>query len=103
MSRHGLIWNERVGSRPATSGRVRASKKGFNGGGAPAQKNGATKHRAGASGELAAEPAVKLVGGSEAVGQRAVLQGGYFSVAPGEAVEGTRASGSGQETVPRLP
>src|SRR5438132_1523202 len=55
MSRHGLIWNERVGSRPATSGRVRASKKGFNGGGAPAQKNGAIKQRA-----LAALESVRL-------------------------------------------
>src|SRR5438445_4520286 len=102
MSRHGLIWNERVGSRPATSGRVRASKKGFNGGRAPAQKNGATKHRAGTSGELAAEPAVKLVGVSKSFGKRAVLKGVNFSVAPGELVEVTGPSGSGKTTFLRL-
>src|SRR5438309_4200916 len=102
MSRHRLIWNERVGSRPATSGRVHASKKGFNGGGAPAQKNGATKHRAGTSGELAAEPAVKLVGVSKSFGKRAVLKGVNFSVAPGELVEVTGPSGSGKTTFLRL-
>jgi len=91
-----------VGSRPATSGRVRASKKGFNGGGAPAQKNGATKHRAGTSGELAAEPAVKLVGVSKSFGKRAVLKGVNFSVAPGELVEVTGPSGSGKTTFLRL-
>src|SRR5256714_4069436 len=102
MSRLRLIWNERVGSRPATTGRVGASKKGLNGGGAPVHKNGAVKPRPGTNAQLAAEPEVKLVGVSKSYGKRAVLKGVNFSVAPGELVEVTGPSGSGKTTLLRL-
>src|SRR5438874_13524393 len=102
MYRHGLIWIERVGSRPATSGRVGASKNGLNGRAAPAKKNGAIRSRPVTNGQLAAEPAVKLVGVSKSFGRRAVLKSVNFSVAPGELVEVTGPSGSGKTTFLRL-
>ncbi len=91
-----------MGSRPATSGRVGASKKGLNGRNAPAQKNGAIRYRPATNGELAAEPSVKLVAVSKSFGRRAVLKGVNFSVAPGELVEVTGPSGSGKTTLLRL-
>jgi len=91
-----------VGSRPATSGRVGASKKSLNGRGAPAQKNGAIRHRPATNGELAAQPAIKLVAVSKSFGRRAVLKGVNFSVAQGELVEVTGPSGSGKTTLLRL-
>jgi ABC-type ATPase involved in cell division/cell division protein FtsX len=91
-----------VGSRPATSGRVGASKKGINGNSAPALRNGAIRQRPATNGELAAEPAVKLVGVSKSFGKRAVLKGVNFSVAPGELVEVIGPSGSGKTTLLRL-
>ena len=54
------------------------------------------------NGQLAAEPAVKLVGVSKSFGRRAVLKSVNFSVAPGELVEVTGPSGSGKTTLLRL-
>ncbi len=91
-----------MGSRPATSGRVGASKKGLSGRGATAQNKGAVRQRPATNGELAAEPAVRLVGVSKSFGRRAVLKGVNFSVSPGELVEVTGPSGSGKTTLLRL-
>src|SRR5438876_21368 len=102
MYRHGLIWIERVGSRPATSGRVGASKNGLNGRAATAKETGAIRSRPVTNGQLAAEPAVKLVGVSKSFGRRAVLKSVNVSVAPGELVEVTGPSGSGKTTLLRL-
>jgi ABC-type ATPase involved in cell division/cell division protein FtsX len=93
-----------VGSRPATSGRVRASK---NGNGSPrsdvkAQKNGAPRPRSATNGAVAVEPAVKLVAVAKSFGRKQVLKEINFSVAPGELVEVTGASGSGKTTLLRL-
>lgn len=89
-----------MGSRPGVSGRVRASKNGING--TQAQTNGAIRHRPGTVGELAVEPAVRLVGVSKSFGRNAVLKGIDFAVAPGELVEVTGPSGSGKTTLLRL-
>ncbi len=89
-----------MGSRPVVSGRVRASKNGING--TQAQTNGAIGHRPGTVGELAVEPAVRLVGVSKSFGRNAVLKGIEFAVAPGELVEVTGPSGSGKTTLLRL-
>ncbi len=91
-----------MGSRPATTGRAGASKKGTLSKGARAQKNGAVTHRPGTNGELAIEPAVRLVAVSKSFGRRAVLKDVNFSVAPGELVEVTGPSGSGKTTLLRL-
>ncbi len=91
-----------MGSRPATSGRVGASKNGAQTKAAPAQKQGAVRQRPATNGELAAEPAVRLVGVSKSFGGRAVLKGVNFSVSPGELVEVTGPSGSGKTTLLRL-
>ena len=93
-----------MGSRPAASGRVRASK---NGNGSPrsdvkAQKTGAPRQRSATNGALAVEPAVKLVAVAKSFGRKQVLKEINFSVAPGELVEVTGASGSGKTTLLRL-
>jgi ABC-type ATPase involved in cell division/cell division protein FtsX len=88
-----------VGSRPETTGRARASTTAVD---AKAQKNGATRHRPGSNGELAAEPAIKLVGVTKSYGRHAVLKGVDFSVAPGELFEVTGPTGSGKTTLLRL-
>ncbi len=61
-------------------------------------KNGPSAVRS----ELAAEPAVKLVGVSKSYGRNAVLKGINFSVGQGELVEVTGPSGSGKTTLLRL-
>jgi ABC-type ATPase involved in cell division/cell division protein FtsX len=91
-----------VGSRPATTGRARTSKNGTPGQGAQTQKNGATSHRPGTNGELAVEPAVKLIGVSKSYGKTPVFKGVNFTVAPGELVEVTGPSGAGKTTLLRL-
>ena len=88
-----------MGSRPATTGRARASKNGTD---AQGQKNGALRHRPGTNGEVAAEPAIKLVGVTKSFGRTAVLKGVNLSVAPGELFEVTGPSGSGKTTLLRL-
>ena len=67
-----------------------------------AEKNGATRHRPGTNGELAAEPAVKLVAVAKSFGKRSVLKALNFTVDPGELVEVTGPSGSGKTTLLRL-
>jgi ABC-type ATPase involved in cell division/cell division protein FtsX len=91
-----------VGSRPATSGRAGTSKNATDVKGKQAQKNGATRHRPAANGELASEPEVKLVGVSKSFGKNAVFKDVNFTVAPGELVEVTGASGAGKTTLLRL-
>jgi ABC-type bacteriocin/lantibiotic exporter with double-glycine peptidase domain len=88
-----------VGSRPATTGRGRASR---NGSDAQGQKNGALRHRPGTHGEVAAEPAIRLVGVTKSFGRATVLKGVNLSVAPGELFEVTGPSGSGKTTLLRL-
>jgi ABC-type ATPase involved in cell division/cell division protein FtsX len=91
-----------VGSRPATSGRAGTSKHATDVKGKQAQKNGATRHRPTANGELASEPEVKLVGVSKTFGKKAVFKDVNFAVAPGELVEVTGPSGAGKTTLLRL-
>ena len=67
-----------------------------------AQKIGAIRHRPGSNGELAAEPAIKLVDVAKSFGRNAVLKGVNLSVAPGELFEVTGPSGSGKTTLLRL-
>jgi len=88
-----------VGSRPATTGRARASKKPTK---AQAQTNGATRHRPGTNGEPAAQPAIKLVDVTKSFGRSAVLKGVNVTVAQGELFEVTGPSGSGKTTLLRL-
>src|SRR5439155_9009763 len=96
----------RVGSRPATSGRVVASENGTDKSVQPllngAQKNGAAKRRTVAAGAPSVEPAVKLVAVHKSYGRNQVLKGVNFAVAPGELVEVTGPSGSGKTTLLRL-
>ena len=66
-----------------------------------AQETGGTK-RPGTNGDLAVEPAVKLVGVSKSYGRNAVLKGLNFTVGQGELVEVTGPSGSGKTTLLRL-
>lgn len=88
-----------MGSRPEITGRARASTSAVD---AKAQKNGATRHRPGSNGELAAEPAIKLVGVTKSYGRNIVLKGVNLSVAPGELFEVTGPTGSGKTTLLRL-
>jgi ABC-type ATPase involved in cell division/cell division protein FtsX len=67
-----------------------------------AKKEGATRQRPLANGELAAAPAIKLVGVSKSFGRNAVLKGLNFTVGQGELVEITGPSGSGKTTLLRL-
>jgi len=90
-----------VGSRPATTGRVGAHQDG-NGAHARTRKNGASKPRPAANGELVSEPAVKLVGLSKSYGRTPVLKGVNVSVGQGELFEVTGPSGSGKTTLLRL-
>ena len=66
------------------------------------RKNGASKTRPAANGELAPEPAVKLVGLSKSYGRTPVLKGVNLSVGQGELFEVTGPSGSGKTTLLRL-
>ena len=91
-----------MGSRPATSGRAGTSKNATDVKGKQAQKNGATRHRPAANGELASEPEVKLVGVSKIFGKKAVFKDVNFAVALGELVEVTGPSGAGKTTLLRL-
>ena len=94
-----------MGSRPATSGHVRASANGGNGKaatGVAAHENGATRKRPANNGAVAAEPAVRLVSVAKAFGKHSVLKGVNFAIAPGELVEITGPSGSGKTTLLRI-
>ena len=94
-----------MGSRPATSGRVRAFQNGSQGTirqDVRAEKNGAGSRRPATNGAVAVEPAVKLVSVAKAFGKRSVLKDLNLSVAPGELVEITGPSGSGKTTLLRL-
>lgn len=102
MAWHGLIWIERVGSRPAVTGRIGASQNGGNGNGAPGQKKAAVRIRPAANGKATPEPAIRLVGISKSFGKRAVLKGVNLTVAAGELFEVTGPSGAGKTTLLRL-
>ena len=93
-----------MGSRPATSGRVDASKNGDTRvkPDVKAQKNGASRQRSETNGASAVEPVVKLVSVAKSFGQRAVIKDLNFVVAPGELVEITGPTGSGKTTLLRL-
>jgi ABC-type ATPase involved in cell division/cell division protein FtsX len=97
-----LIWVERVGSRPAVTGRTGASQNGGNGTGAPTQKSLAVRIRPTANGHATPEPAIRLVGISKSFGKRAVLKGVDLTVAAGELFEVTGPSGAGKTTLLRL-
>ena len=85
-----------MGSRPATTGRIDASKIRIEGNGSrPGRKTPTNGH-------VAPEPAVKLVGVVKSFGKRQVLKGLNFDVAPGELVEVTGPSGAGKTTLLRL-
>ena len=91
-----------MGSRPATTGRVRALKNGDGTKVVRAKKEAATRQRPGTNGELEAPPAVKLVGVTKSYGRNPVLKGVNLTVAQGELVEVTGPSGSGKTTLLRL-
>lgn len=84
-----------MGSRPATTGRVDASK-------IRAGSNGARPAAATTNGHVVPEPAVKLVGVVKSFGKRQVLKGLDFAIGPGELVEITGPSGAGKTTLLRL-
>jgi len=90
-----------VGSRPATTGRVRAHQNG-NGTAARTRKDAATRQKPGTNGEPAAAPAIKLVGVSKSYGRKAVLKSVNLTVGQGELFEVTGPSGSGKTTLLRL-
>jgi len=86
-----------------TTGRDGTSRNGTDVKGANTrQKNGAVRRRPGTNGEVAVEPAVRLVDVSKSFGRQAVFKGVNFSVAPGELVEVTGPSGAGKTTLLRL-
>ena len=91
-----------MGSRPAESSRARASANLPNVKERRAPKNGATRRRPATNGELAAEPAVRLVAVSKSFGKRAVLKNLNFTAGQGELVEVTGPSGAGKTTLLRL-
>lgn len=90
-----------MGSRPATTGRVRAHQKGVGATVEGPRKEGAGR-RDKPSLAIPAEPAVKLVGVAKAYGRNAVLKGLNLTVGQGELFEVTGPSGSGKTTLLRL-
>ena len=91
-----------MGSRPATTGRVRAHQNGNGAQAARARKDEPTRPRPGTNGEAAAEPAIKLVAVSKSYGRKAVLKSINLTVGQGELFEITGPSGSGKTTLLRL-
>jgi ABC-type ATPase involved in cell division/cell division protein FtsX len=89
-----------VGSRPATTGRLRAPSNGKAANGLKAQRNGAIAPST--NGAAIVQPVVKLAAVSKSFGRSPALKEVTLTVAPGELVEVTGPSGSGKTTLLRL-